>query len=80
METVEGIRCTRCGTVVWSTHVHDMVYCECKAVAVDGGREYTKITGDPIDFAKVNVVIVGPSAIRVENLPQPKPWKRQLSD
>lgn len=41
---VDGIRCLDCGDVVWSRHRHDMVWCRCKKVAIDGGKAYTKVT------------------------------------
>lgn len=35
-------RCDTCNQVVESKHRHDFVECECGALAVDGGREYTR--------------------------------------
>jgi ribosomal protein S27AE len=35
-------RCSKCGDVIESKHVHDYVSCKCGAIAVDGGREYLK--------------------------------------
>lgn len=36
------IMCKWCGDVITSKNVHDMVWCSCGTVAVDGGNEYAK--------------------------------------
>ena len=41
---VAGIKCLDCGYTIWSKHRHDMVWCDCGSVAIDGGRDYTKIS------------------------------------
>ena len=41
------IKCQKCSDIIESKHRHDMVFCSCKAIAIDGGRDYTKITGNP---------------------------------
>ncbi len=38
--------CRSCGEVIESLHRHDMVYCSCGKVAVDGGYDYHKRVGD----------------------------------
>lgn len=40
-------RCKLCGDIVESLHVHDFQRCKCGAMAVDGGPEYGKRTGEP---------------------------------
>ena len=37
-----SIRCKRCGDVIESRGVHEMVWCSCGACAVDGGHEYLR--------------------------------------
>lgn len=39
------IRCLLCDDVIESTHVYDFRWCECGAVAVDGGRDFLKRCG-----------------------------------
>jgi Zn finger protein HypA/HybF involved in hydrogenase expression len=39
-------KCTKCGDIIESKHVHDFVWCKCKTIAVDGGREYLKRAGN----------------------------------
>ncbi len=36
------IKCKKCGDIIESVHVHDFVFCSCKSVAVDGGKDYLK--------------------------------------
>ncbi|WOV88046.1 hypothetical protein QWT69_02685 [Sporosarcina oncorhynchi] len=36
------IRCTHCGDVIESKSEHDLTWCSCEKVAVDGGLEYSK--------------------------------------
>lgn len=40
-----AIKCLACKTVIESKHRHDFVFCPCKAVAVDGGKEYLRRVG-----------------------------------
>ena len=35
-------QCRECGDVVESKHRHDMVWCKCGAIAVDGGLDYLR--------------------------------------
>lgn len=39
-------KCKKCGDIIRSRNRHDMVYCKCKAIAVDGGSEYARRVGD----------------------------------
>jgi hypothetical protein len=41
-----SIRCLRCGDEIVSTHRHDFRWCECGAVAVDGGQTWLRRVGD----------------------------------
>lgn len=47
------VKCKNCGEVIESRHVHEFVGCSCynesggrKGIAVDGGTEYLKRSGD----------------------------------
>ena len=44
------LKCLSCGDVIYSKHVHDMVWCKCKKIAIDGGDDYCKVTGDEADY------------------------------
>jgi hypothetical protein len=39
-------KCTECGETIRSLYRHDMVSCKCGAISIDGGIDYTKISGD----------------------------------
>lgn len=41
-----AVQCAKCDDVVVSTHRHDFRYCKCGAIAVDGGLDYLKRSGD----------------------------------
>lgn len=43
-------KCLKCGDEVESKHRHDFVRCRCKALAVDGGKDYLKRVGDPDNY------------------------------
>ena len=47
-------KCAKCGDIIESMHVHDFVYCSCKAIFVDGGREYIRRGGNEEDFIEVD--------------------------
>lgn len=46
-------RCNKCGDVIVSTHRHDFVSCTCGAITLDGGEDYRRCMGNPIDFVDV---------------------------
>jgi hypothetical protein len=39
---VQGVICPKCSEWIWSRHRHDFRYCRCKAIFVDGGRDYLR--------------------------------------
>ena len=41
------VRCRRCGDEIESRSRHEMRWCRCGKVAVDGGRDYLRRVGDP---------------------------------
>jgi hypothetical protein len=41
---VTGIQCPTCKEKIWSRHRHDCHPCRCGEVAVDGGRDYLRVT------------------------------------
>lgn len=49
-----GMYCDKCEDVIYSVMRHDMRYCSCKRVSVDGGREYLRSSAEgqtvEIDF------------------------------
>lgn len=43
-------KCKRCGDIIESKHKYDFVSCKCKAISLDGGREYQRYIGSREDF------------------------------
>ncbi|MCK4260043.1 MAG: hypothetical protein KAX49_13775 [Halanaerobiales bacterium] len=41
---IHAIICPECRDTVYSRAHHDMRYCSCKTVAIDGGFHYAKVT------------------------------------
>ena len=52
---VTGIKCGKCNQIIYSRHRHDYHYCHCNNVAIDGGRDYTKVTGDMFTLVEIDV-------------------------
>ena len=50
-----SIKCNHCGDHIYSAHRHDFRYCECGAVAVDGGMDYQKRVGT--DYTDTSIVV-----------------------
>lgn len=48
-----GIKCKKCGDEIYSEYRHAFVWCNCHAVAVDGGNDYLKITGNEKDYETI---------------------------
>ena len=48
-------KCRNCKDFIISLFTHDMVYCICKSIAVDGGTDYNKRTGEQSNFVKMSV-------------------------
>lgn len=47
-----SIRCKKCGDIIESISVHDLVYCRCKAVFVDGGHLYQRVGYESKDLVE----------------------------
>jgi hypothetical protein len=43
---VNKLQCGLCKDIIESVHVHDFKWCQCGAVAVDGGTDYLRRVGD----------------------------------
>lgn len=54
---VNKVRCKKCNDIIESKYTHDLKSCRCKAIFVDGGREYQRYGSregkieDYIDFS-----------------------------
>jgi hypothetical protein len=47
------VQCRRCFDIIESTDVHQLVYCKCKKIAVDGGSAYKRRLGNPEDILEL---------------------------
>lgn len=46
----QKIKCAKCGDVIESLFRHDMKWCSCGAIFIDGGDDYTRMGGDLEDI------------------------------
>lgn len=46
---VHGAICSKCKAFVYSRYVHDFRWCPCESMAVDGGFDYLKISGECLE-------------------------------
>ena len=51
------VECLKCGDRPFSRDRHDMSYCECGAIAVDGGQEYLRRVGDIGNCIDLSIII-----------------------
>ena len=51
---VNRIKCNKCGEIIESTHRHDFKFCKCGAVAVDGGNDYLRRSGNLEDWEELS--------------------------
>lgn len=49
------ILCLLCDDLIQSKHGHDMQWCSCKEVAIDGGLNYQKITGESYNYIDASI-------------------------
>lgn len=53
MKPRNRIKCKKCGDVIEPLYRWDFKWCKCGAVAVDGGKDYMKRTGNPEDREEI---------------------------
>jgi hypothetical protein len=46
-------KCAKCGDIIESTYTHDFQCCSCDSICVDGGSDYRRRCGNPMDFLEV---------------------------
>lgn len=51
------VRCNKCNDEPYSAHRHDFVECKCGNIAVDGGMDYLKRSGDLYNYTELSVSI-----------------------
>ena len=48
------LKCNKCGDIIESKSVHDLKSCKCGAISIDGGDEYTSVTGESTDILMID--------------------------
>lgn len=43
---IYGIKCKKCGSLIYSYHRHDFKWCSCKTIFIDGGDNYLRCGGN----------------------------------
>lgn len=61
-----GLLCKKCGTFIFSRAGHDFRWCSCKAVAIDGGFGYVKVSGDLNAYKSYQITL--PSRLTLKKL------------
>ena len=51
---VNKIQCKKCNDIIESKHIHDLKWCSCKSIAVDGGLEYLRRVGSLEDIIELS--------------------------
>lgn len=54
---VDAVVCDSCGDTIFSRARHDMRWCGCKSVAIDGGFDYFKISGNLVRFRRIRISV-----------------------
>ncbi len=52
-ESVNAVMCVECKSVIESKTVHDFVTCACGKTSVDGGPEYKRRIGNPLNRVEI---------------------------
>jgi len=50
-------QCRQCGDIIESTYRHDFVFCICRSIYVDGGKDYLRRGGVLEDLIELSEVI-----------------------
>ena len=67
-------KCKKCGTIIESKSRHQMVWCNCHSIFVDGGQDYIRRGGEPEafdkDFDREHGMIVPTEPVEVDEMLQ----------
>jgi hypothetical protein len=55
---VNAVQCKDCLSVIFSRAVHDFRWCTCKGIAIDGGRQYEKLVGEPDTMMRLKLEVL----------------------
>lgn len=48
------IKCKKCGDIIESKNIHDMKWCKCGAIGIDGGKDYLRRCGNKEDIIELS--------------------------
>jgi hypothetical protein len=63
-----AVHCKNCNEVIYSRYRHDHRSCGCESVSVDGGKDYTKVSGDREDYVMVTADVINEVVIEYTKL------------
>lgn len=69
---VNKIKCLKCGDIIESLSRHDFKFCKCGAVAVDGGHDYLRRVGNPLDYEDLSVCEVVKEELPMRRVMRPR--------
>lgn len=52
---ITAVKCKLCGDTIYSRARHDFHRCSCGKVAIDGGQDYTAVTGEPANYDNLEI-------------------------
>lgn len=54
---VNQAKCLKCGDTPYSAYTHDFKSCKCESIAVDGGMNYLRRSGELDSYEDISIVI-----------------------
>lgn len=51
-----AVHCLECDEVIYSNFRHNFVTCSCSKVSIDGGKNYTKVSGESFKCVEVDLI------------------------
>lgn len=54
---VNCVKCLKCNDYIYSQSRHDFCYCSCGSIAVDGGTDYLKRSGDINNYQEASIFV-----------------------
>jgi len=55
MLIINKAKCTKCGDVIESKHIHDYVSCSCGNISVDGGSDYCRRSAKTNEYVDLSI-------------------------
>lgn len=55
---INGIKCLKCGDIIYSRSRNDFHWCSCESCAIDGGFDYIRIIGNRENWENAEIQIL----------------------